>query len=549
MFQKKTIFDPSDPLARTRRNFLSIISVGLIISGLGWILGNAFIGALTLQLEEIITGVGLILVGLAVLLLTRRMGRITLASVLAIVPTSAVMLFFQYPYIELVGAALAVITAAVLLNNTLFAVTVLISMGNFMADIIRVINEFGMTYQEAAERSLVHLIVIVIVAGTMRYFVSKVENTAKESTRTASLLRATSEVGQNTSKVLALDELFNRAVQLIQDRFAFYHVQVFLVDDNREWAKLVASTGEAGEKLLAKKHQLRVGSQSVIGRVTQVGEPVISRDTDTDKIHAMNELLPNTRSELALPIIDNDVIIGALDVQSTRRDAFNATDIQALEVMANQLAVAIRNARLFEEQERALQENKRLFLQAEAERREVQRLNNQLTREAWENYLKEQRDLNGITVLEEEVVEQSDWSAVMRDASLKQRPITREIDGERVTAVPIVLRNQVIGVIEVRDAKGNETERNDVITSVAQRLATTLDNIRLFDEAQYATAQEQRINQIVTHYQTADSIEDMLKITLDELTHTLDAEHAMIRLGIAPTDRTLSSSNGSSSHV
>lgn len=549
MFQKKTIFDPSDPLARTRRNFLSIISVGLIISGLGWILGNAFIGALTLQLEEIITGVGLILVGLAVLLLTRRMGRITLASVLAIVPTSAVMLFFQYPYIELVGAALAVITAAVLLNNTLFAVTVLISMGNFMADIIRVINEFGMIYQEAAERSLVHLIVIVIVAGTMRYFVSKVENTAKESTRTASLLRATSEVGQNTSKVLALDELFNRAVQLIQDRFAFYHVQVFLVDDNREWAKLVASTGEAGEKLLAKKHQLRVGSQSVIGRVTQVGEPVISRDTDTDKIHAMNELLPNTRSELALPIIDNDVIIGALDVQSTRRDAFNATDIQALEVMANQLAVAIRNARLFEEQERALQENKRLFLQAEAERREVQRLNNQLTREAWENYLKEQRDLNGITVLEEEVVEQSDWSAVMRDASLKQRPITREIDGERVTAVPIVLRNQVIGVIEVRDAKGNETERNDVITSVAQRLATTLDNIRLFDEAQYATAQEQRINQIVTHYQTADSIEDMLKITLDELTHTLDAEHAMIRLGIAPTDRTLSSSNGSSSHV
>ncbi len=273
----------------------------------------------------------------------------------------------------------------------------------------------------------------------------------------------TAEVGQNTAKLLTLDELFNRAVQLIQDRFAFYHVQVFLVDENREWANLVSSTGEAGEKLLAKKHRLRVGSQSVIGRVTQAGEPVISRDTDTDKIHAMNELLPNTRSELALPIIDNDVIIGALDVQSTRRDAFNATDIQALEIMANQIAVAIRNARLFEEQERALQENKRLFLQAEAERREVQRLNNQLTREAWENYLKEQRELNGVTALEEEVVEHGEWSSVMVDASLKQRPITREIDGQRVTAVPIVLRNQVIGVIEVRDAKGSEkrTQRDD----------------------------------------------------------------------------------------
>ncbi len=548
MLQKNLIYDPSDPLLQIRQRFLSIMSVVLIVSSLAWIGGNAFVGSLTLDPAELISGSLIIVMAVLAFFLGRR-GRIHLAAVLAITPLVVLLLYFDYTYVELIGAILAVIAAGVLLNNVLFGVVLIISALNFVVNIVQVVNEFGFTYQEDGERAVVHLMVIMTVGSAVRYFVSTAERTAQVSSRTASLLRATSEVGQNTAKLLTLNELFNRAVQLIQDRFAFYHVQVFLVDENREWAKLVASTGEAGEKLLAKKHQLRVGSQSVIGRVTQVGEPVISRDTDTDKIHAMNELLPNTRSELALPIIDNDVIIGALDVQSTRRDAFNATDIQALEVMASQLAVAIRNARLFEEQERALQENKRLFLQAEAERREVQRLNNQLTREAWENYLKEQRALNGVTVLEEDVVEHNDWSTVMLDASLKQRPITREIEGERVTAVPIVLRNQVIGVIEVRDAKGSEAERNDVITSVAQRLATTLDNIRLFDEAQYATAQEQRINQIVTHYQTADSIEDLLKITLDELTHTLDAERAMIRLGISASDQPLSSQNGSSSHV
>lgn len=548
MLQKNLIYDPSDPLLQIRQRFLSIMSVVLIVSSLAWIGGNAFVGSLTLDPPELISGALIIVMAVLAFFLGRR-GRIHLAAVLAITPLVVLLLYFDYTYVELIGAILAVIAAGVLLNNVLFGVVLIISALNFVVNIVQVVNEFGFTYQEDGERAVVHLMVIMTVGSAVRYFVSTAERTAQVSSRTASLLRATSEVGQNTAKLLTLNELFNRAVQLIQDRFAFYHVQVFLVDENREWAKLVASTGEAGEKLLAKKHQLRVGSQSVIGRVTQVGEPVISRDTDTDKIHAMNELLPNTRSELALPIIDNDIIIGALDVQSTRRDAFNATDIQALEVMASQLAVAIRNARLFEEQERALQENKRLFLQAEAERREVQRLNNQLTREAWENYLKEQRALNGVTVLEEDVVEHNDWSTVMLDASLKQRPITREIEGERVTAVPIVLRNQVIGVIEVRDAKGSEAERNDVITSVAQRLATTLDNIRLFDEAQYATAQEQRINQIVTHYQTADSIEDLLKITLDELTHTLDAERAMIRLGISASDQPLSSQNGSSSHV
>ncbi len=547
MIRQKLFLDPNDPLAQIRRQFLYIMSSVVLVAGVAWIVGD-FVVPPGVNIVNIINGATMVIVALLSILLV-RLKRTMLSAPLLVLALLGIVFLNDYPFMELFGTILVVILAAVQFNTPFFAVAMLASAANYAIPLMALISAQGMTYQENGERLVVQIAVTLTVGGIIRYFVNTAERIARAAGRTAALLRATAEVGQSTAKLLTLEELFNRAVQLIQDRFAFYHVQVFLVDENREWANLVASTGEVGEKLLAKKHRLRVGSQSVIGRVTQAGEPVISRDTDTDKIHAMNELLPNTRSELALPIIDNDVIIGALDVQSTRRDAFSPTDIQALEVMASQLAVAIRNARLFEEQERALQENKRLFLQAEAERREVQRLNNLLTREAWENYLKEQHDLKGVAVLEEAVVEHSEWSSVMIEASLKQRPITREIDGQRVTAVPILLRNQVIGVIEVRDAQGSENERNEVIGSVAQRLATTLDSIRLFDEAQYATAQEQRINQIVTQYQTVDSIDELLKITLDELTHALDAERAMIRLGISQSDRSMSSSNGSSSHV
>lgn len=548
MIRQKWLFDPTDPLARIRQQFLIIISIGLILAGLGWIFANAFIGTLTLGLDELIIGLAMIATAVAAMVLGRS-GRIRAGAILAILPLVALLVYFQLPFIELVAAVIAVIAAGVLLNTVLFGAIMALSVADIVLELGRLVQEFGLNYQEDGERAIVHLIVILTVGGAVRYFVSTVERTAKSSARTTELLQATAEVGQITSKLLTLDELFNRAVELIQDRFAFYHVQVFLVDDNREWANLVSSTGEVGQKLLSKGHRLRVGSQSVIGRVTQVGEPVISRDTDTDRVHAMNELLPNTRSEMALPIVDNEEIIGALDVQSTRRDAFNTTDIQALQVMANQLAVAIRNARLFEAQEKALQENKRLFLEGEAERREIQRLNSQLTREAWEEYLHDRRAVTGIAAYDDEIIEQQQWSKVMVEASLKQRPISRDENGERVTAVPIVLRNQVIGVIEVRGTPLPESERNDTMVNVAQRLATTLDNIRLFDEAQYTSAQEQRINQIVTHYQTAESIEELLKITLDELTQTLDAEKSMIRLGVSQGETQNASSNGSSSHA
>ncbi|GAB4333851.1 MAG: hypothetical protein Kow00117_17610 [Phototrophicales bacterium] len=401
---------------------------------------------------------------------------------------------------------------------------------------LAIIGLFALIIRQEADALRVLLLGGVIgSSGVILYLANMLDEMVKRARRNADLLTATAEVGQITAKILDLDELFNRAVELIRDRFAYYHVQIFMVDDTRTVARLVASTGDVGQKLVEGEYQIRVGSRSVIGRVTQVGEPLIVHDTSQDPMVVKNDLLPATRSELALPILDGDRIIGALDVQSTRVSAFKLTDIQALQVMTTQLGTAIRNARLFEAQSTSLQENKRLFFESEANLREIQRLNRQLTRKVWGDYLQQRQTLQGITLTLHEVQEQATWTPDMIQASQRRRPIVNEAEegGKRTIAVPIALRGEVIGAIEIEpDPQARTDDLVEMLQAVAQRLAISLDNARLFEEAQQSAIQEQRINEIVTQYQSAATVDDLLQITIKELTQTLGAEAGMIRLGV-----------------
>lgn len=385
-------------------------------------------------------------------------------------------------------------------------------------------------------------LVMVVMGGLIQYASFAFQSVAVAAHQGTRLLEATADVGRITSQLLDRDELFRRAVDLIRDRFGYYHAQIFLVDDAREYAVLVASTGQVGRMLLDRGHKLAVGSQSVIGRVTQLGEVVVTRDTDRDVVHRRNELLPNTRSEVALPIADGSEIIGALDVQSVESHAFTPTDIRALEVMASQLAVTIRNARMFEGQESSLQENKRLFLESEANLREIQRLNRQLTRKAWEDYIAARRHIVGITVAQDGQTLEANWTSAMVEAGRRQRVITGlempDADalgstGKKQTiAAPIMLRGEVLGVIEVEPSDNVRIDdMTEMIRAVAGHLAVSLDNARLFEEAQEGTLQEQRINEIVGRYQSATSVDELLQITLEELGDSLGAKQGMIRLG------------------
>jgi GAF domain-containing protein/HAMP domain-containing protein len=163
----------------------------------------------------------------------------------------------------------------------------------------------------------------------------------------AKQLQTTAEIARDTSASLDINELLRSSINLIRDRFGFYHASVFLLDQFDEFAELRESTGEAGKVLKEKKHKLPVGSQSVVGQATATNKPQIINDVTITENYYPNPLLPDTRSELAIPLSIGSRVLGAIDVQSYEKNAFKAEDVQILQILSDQLATAVMNATLF----------------------------------------------------------------------------------------------------------------------------------------------------------------------------------------------------------
>ena len=178
----------------------------------------------------------------------------------------------------------------------------------------------------------------------------------EETQRRAMQLAAAAEVSRDAISTLDMGQLLTNTTNLIRDRFGFYHAGVFLVDDAGEYAVLHAATGDVGQKMLEQQHKLKVGEVGIVGHVTGKGEPRIALDVGQDAVHFDNPLLPDTRSEMALPLTVRGRVIGALDVQSTEKAAFSDEDVAVLQTVADQLAAAIENVRLYEEERRRAEE-------------------------------------------------------------------------------------------------------------------------------------------------------------------------------------------------
>ncbi|MCB0165521.1 MAG: GAF domain-containing protein, partial [Anaerolineae bacterium] len=182
-----------------------------------------------------------------------------------------------------------------------------------------------------------------------------------KASRRATLLQAGSEVSRNITSILDMDVLLASTVHIICEEYGFYYAGIFLADDTpddngRTWAVLKAGRGEAGRRMVEQGHKLEIGGNSMVGAAIRDGEARISLDVDIEKVWYPNPLLPRTRSEMALPLFTKSRVIGALTVQSEAESAFSEEDISSLQMMADQLAVAINNARLLHDLEAANKE-------------------------------------------------------------------------------------------------------------------------------------------------------------------------------------------------
>lgn len=339
------------------------------------------------------------------------------------------------------------------------------------------------------------------------------ERTSELALNTARL-QTIAEVGSFVTQARDLNQLLREVVDLIVERFDFYHAQVFLIDEDRRYAVLQASTGEAGRALLARRHRLEVGSRSVIGQVASKGEPVIALDTDTDVVHQRNELLPNTRSEMALPLMIGDRIVGALDVQSLNANAFSRDDVPVFQTMADQLAVAIDNVRLFEEAQTNLQE--------------VEALNRQLTGQAWVDYLAERG-------AEKPLGYQASGHGVRLVDGVPQRG---ESASDGVTSLPLTVRGKTIGSLDVEAEEDKELDEDlqAVLEAVAERVALALDNTRLAEHAQRTAQIQQLINMFSEQLQRTTDLRAILRLTATEASNMLGAPRGFVQLETRATD-------------
>jgi GAF domain-containing protein len=177
--------------------------------------------------------------------------------------------------------------------------------------------------------------------------------------RHAILLKASARAAKAITTILDPYELFQRTVDIICDEFDFYYAGVFLLGDTGQYAVLKAGRGEAGKAMLAEEHKLAVGGNSMIGAAIQNRQGRIALDVGEEAAFFENPHLPDTRSEMALPLVVGDEVIGALTVQSTEEAAFHDEDIAALQTMADQLAVAIHNSNLHREKQTLLRQAER----------------------------------------------------------------------------------------------------------------------------------------------------------------------------------------------
>lgn len=313
----------------------------------------------------------------------------------------------------------------------------------------------------------------------------------KQVAERTSQLETVIEVGRAASAILDPDELIEKTVNLITDRFGHYYAAIFLVDPTGKWAELKNATGEAGRLLRASRHRLAVDSKSMVGAAVSQKQARIALDVGQEPMRFNNPLLPYTRSEIALPLMVGDRVLGALDVQSTREAAFGEEDIQTLQSMANQVAVALENARLFQEINLRLQE--------------LQTAQRQYLREAWAAFSSGQR-------LEYEVGEE--------DASRAESSLT----------VPLALRDEIIGQISLAGRDEWTPEERAWVESVATQAAIALENARLMEESRRQAEFERAVAEITTKIWSASTIEGILQTAAKELGNSLDASDVIVRL-------------------
>jgi GAF domain-containing protein len=341
-------------------------------------------------------------------------------------------------------------------------------------------------------------------------------------------LQVVAEVSRDVTAVHEVGELLGLAVDLIRERFGFYHVAIFLMDEQGAYAVLKAASGEPGRQMPEGGQQVDLEEEGIVSYVINSGYHRIVLDVGDEAVRFENPLLPETRSEIVLPLRVGRRIIGALDVQSRQEAAFDDDDATILQTLVDQLTVAIENTRLLEQMQRTM--------------RELEVASSRYTQESWRVAVQRGRQGMGYrygglgveSVAEPPVEARQAWQDGQPVVATRQPKAAGDGQGAvSALAVPVKLRDQVMGVLNLNFDQAVSPETISLVEEIAGRLALALENARLLDETRQRAQRDRLIADIASQVRASMDVERILQTAVRGLGAALGTDRAFIRLGAA----------------
>jgi GAF domain-containing protein len=385
--------------------------------------------------------------------------------------------------------------------------------------------------EDALRRSRVHLRELESANENLNFAQTELKN------RGADLLTANSRLENRTQKLHAVAEITRTATTLrdfepllssitsiISSQLGYYHVAIFLLDEQKQYAILHSANTEAGLRMLSRGYRLSVGQLGIVSSVAQTGQPRVALHLSNDQSPFNDSELAETQSELALPLKSGDEIIGVLDIQSLKAGDFTEDDISTLSILADQVGIALQNALLFEESQRALREANIESMQA--------------SKRSWRGYSEAIRT-KGYR-----------YDGIRSEPLKDKKPLKRENDS---LLIPVQLRGQTIGRLRLNASDRAHIWTEDellMVKATAERVALALEGARLLDEAQKRATRESFLSEVSTKLSTSFQLDSILRDTVQELGQTLENSTVTFQL-VKPAEssaETLKKSDGNSAH-
>ncbi len=343
----------------------------------------------------------------------------------------------------------------------------------------------------------------------------RVEKRTQALKERAARAQIIAELGRATTAILDLQQLLDETVSLISNRLGYYHVGIFLIDETQQWAVLEAASSEGGERMLRRGHRLQVGEEGIVGYVAKTGKSRIAADVGADATWFNNPDLPDTHSELALPLSVGNTILGVLDIQTEESQAFTEDDIEVLRALADSIAVAIDNAKHTKEMQDTLER--------------LSRYREQDAILAWRAALSRRRAQINYTYSMGTVLSHSN-APVDNLPEASQVTVQTLPDGQQRLWLPLFVQGQRIGDMFFDRTTRWRDDEVQLAEYVMAQLEMALENARLLEETRLRAYQERARGEIVARVRASGTVNTILRSVAEGLGRALGVERSRVQL-------------------